>query len=270
MEQEGPETGPGKLVESGTVGQPVVQGGDHTIENNGAAERDLTGRKDPAGKMEPAGEQDPIRVKGHFREKEPRKDTGREEERVPAEENESGRVKEDSFGEKKDRKDANRADEKDPAREKWSEEENLKGPLPGNVPALMPGNDTIGPDATVPPRGKTKKTRIRKKPVTPRPITEVHRKTEIFGASGNSFPEPAQIRRHTERNLKDPGFGIPYIAAEKAIHDLVCSLVEREDRMNAGIMLDIKFMQEDIGLLQDQVYKLKTTKGGAAAAGEKK
>ena len=60
-------------------------------------------------------------------------------------------------------------------------------------------------------------------------------------------------------------------AAEKALQDLVCSLVERQDRVNAGIALDIHVMQEDIGILQDQVYKLKTMKGGAAAAaGEKK
>ena len=89
--------------------------------------------------------------------------------------------------------------------------------------------------------------------------------------SAKSFPEePAQVRRRTERNLKDPEFGIPCAAAEKAVQDLVCSLVERQDRMNAGIALDIHVMQEDIGILQDQVYKLKTMKSGAAAAGEKK
>ena len=82
--------------------------------------------------------------------------------------------------------------------------------------------------------------------------------------------EPAKVRRRTERNLKAE-FGLPYIAAEKALQDLVCSLVERQDRVNAGIALDIHVMQEDIGILQDQVYKLKTMKGGAAAAaGEKK
>jgi hypothetical protein len=45
--------------------------------------------------------------------------------------------------------------------------------------------------------------------------------------------------------------------------------MERQDRMNADIFLEINSMQEDIGMLKDLVYKLRTTKGGTAA-GEKK
>ncbi len=89
--------------------------------------------------------------------------------------------------------------------------------------------------------------------------------------SAKSFPtDPAEIRRRTERDLKNPEFGIPYAVTEKAVRDLVCSLVERQDRMVAGITLDINCMQQDIGMLKDQVYALKTTKSGPAAAGEKK
>ncbi len=53
------------------------------------------------------------------------------------------------------------------------------------------------------------------------------------------------------------------------MRDLVCSLVEREDRIHEGMLLDINCMQQDIGMLKDQVYALKTMKSGAAA-GEKK
>jgi len=167
--------------------------------------------------------------------------------------------------------DKERTDEKECTEDiEHTTEKERAGQHPGTVPILMPGVDQLAPDVTVLLKGTGKKTRIRKKPVNPRPITEVHRKTELFGTSAKPFPEePAQVRRRTERNLKAE-LGIPYIAAEKAVRDLVCSLVERQDRMNAGIALDIHYMQEDIGILQDQVYKLKTMKSGAAAAGEKK
>jgi hypothetical protein len=149
-------------------------------------------------------------------------------------------------------------------------EKHHAGPHPGNIPILLPGIDQVWPDATVPLKGTGKKNRTKKKPVTARLATEVHRKTELQGMSTKSFPEePAQVRRRTEQNLRNSEFGIPYAATEKAVRDLVCSLVERQDRMNAGIILDIHFMQEDIGILQDQVYKLKTVKS-SVAAGEKK
>ena len=234
MEPEGPEIGPDTQADTGTVGQPIVQGENRANGEKDTEEKDLTGKMDPLEEKEPAGILEHTREKEHC---------------------ENGEI----------------TGEMDPAEEKWSEKEHHTGPHPGDVPIPVPGIDRDLPDATVPPGKAGKKKRIPKKPVKPRPITDVHRKTEIFGASGNSFPEPAQVRRHTERNLKDPGFGIPYIAAEKVIHDLVCSLVERQDRISAGIMLDIKFMQEDIGILQDQMYKLKIVKGSAAsAAGEKK
>jgi len=82
--------------------------------------------------------------------------------------------------------------------------------------------------------------------------------------------DPAQIRKRTERDLKSPGFDIPYAKTEKAVRDLVCSLLERQDRMNADLFLEINAMQEDIGMLKDQVYKLKSMKTSPAAAGAKK
>jgi hypothetical protein len=188
-----------------------------------------------------------------------------------AEKNESCRVKKDPPGEKEHLKDTDSMGGKDVAEKNWSEKEHYGGPPPGNVPIPVPDGDPGEHSAGVASPGTGKKTRVKKKPVNPGPVTDVHRKTEIFGMAGTSFPEePARVRRRTERCLKDPGFGISYAQAEKAMQDLVCSLVERQDRMNAGILLDIKFMQEDIGILQDQLYTLKTRKSGSAAAGEKK
>ena len=81
--------------------------------------------------------------------------------------------------------------------------------------------------------------------------------------------DPAQIRRRTERDLKDAGSEIPYARTEKAVRDLVCSLIERQDRMNRDIFLEINTMQEDIGILKDQVFKLKTMKNSTAPGSKK-
>jgi hypothetical protein len=39
--------------------------------------------------------------------------------------------------------------------------------------------------------------------------------------------------------------------------------------MNTDLFLEINSMQEDIGMLKDQVYKLKTMKSGPAAGAKK-
>jgi hypothetical protein len=77
------------------------------------------------------------------------------------------------------------------------------------------------------------------------------------------------IRKRTERDLRLPGAEVPCLKTEKAIRDLVCSLMERQDRMNESIFLEINSMNEDIGMLKDQVYKLRRTKSGTAS-GERK
>jgi hypothetical protein len=151
-----------------------------------------------------------------------------------------------------------------------TEEKEQAGQPPRTITGGMPGTDQVGPDATVTRKKAGKKRGTEKKPGIAHPVTEVYRKTEMFGMSTKSFPEePAHVRRRTEQNIKNPEFGIPYAATEKAVRDLVCSLVERQDRMNAGLFLDINCMQEDIGMLKDQVYKLKITNSGPIV-GERK
>jgi len=115
-----------------------------------------------------------------------------------------------------------------------------------------------------------KKAGTDKNPVIPHPVIEVKRKTEMLGLFTKSSHEgPTQVRKRTERDLKDPEFGIPYAATEKAVRDLVCSLMERQDRMNADIFLEINSMNEDIAMLKDQVYKIRITKSGTAAGAKK-
>ena len=118
-----------------------------------------------------------------------------------------------------------------------------------------------GPDESLQETGTKGSTD--KKPVITPPVIEVERKTELQGMSAKPCPDnQAKIRRRTERDLKDADADIPYAKTEKAVRDLVCSLIERQDRMNIDIFLEINNMQEDIGMLKDQVYKLKLMKTG--------
>jgi hypothetical protein len=138
--------------------------------------------------------------------------------------------------------------------------------LPGGIPAAA--NVGMGEAA---PRDETrKKGDTDKKPVIEHPVIEVVRKTELQGMSAKPSPDnQAQIRRRTERDLKDADADIPYAKTERAVRDLVCSLIERQDRMNIDIFLEINTMQEDIGMLKDQVYKLKIMKTRPAAGAKK-
>jgi hypothetical protein len=133
------------------------------------------------------------------------------------------------------------------------------------VPGGMPAAKKVGTAQAAPPNETRKKSDTDKKPVF-----GVERKTELRGMSAQpSHEDPAQIRRRTERDLKDADAGIPYAKTEKAVRDLVCSLIERQDRMNINIFLEINCMQEDIGMLKDQVYNLKIRKTGPAAGAKK-
>jgi len=142
-------------------------------------------------------------------------------------------------------------------------------------PVTLPGGltgaaqDGPGPDAM--PQETGKNLMKNTKPVNTRPAVEVDRKTELQGMYTKASPgDPAQVRKRTERDLRSPGFDIPYAKTERAVRDLVCSLLERQDRMNADLFLEINAMQEDIGMLKDQVYKLRIMKTSPSPAGAKK
>jgi len=58
-------------------------------------------------------------------------------------------------------------------------------------------------------------------------------------------------RKRTERDLHFPDAEVPYIKTEHAIRDLVCSLMERQDRMNETIFLkinDLEYRVDDLEL----------------------
>jgi len=57
------------------------------------------------------------------------------------------------------------------------------------------------------------------------------------------------IRKNTEDDLHEKNPEIPYVTAEHAIRDLVCSLMERQDRMNEEILtrvIDLQYRMDDL------------------------
>jgi len=78
----------------------------------------------------------------------------------------------------------------------------------------------------------------------------VERKTGLRGqAIAPSWAASASIRKRTEHDIREPNAEIPYYKAEKANRDLVCSLIERQDRMIEELFLvinDLKYRLEDV------------------------
>jgi len=78
----------------------------------------------------------------------------------------------------------------------------------------------------------------------------VERKTELRGLDIGATRQPkSTIRRQTEQDLYCPDPEVTYVKAERANHDLVCTLMERQDRMNEAIFLkinDFGYRLEDV------------------------
>ena len=64
------------------------------------------------------------------------------------------------------------------------------------------------------------------------------------------------IRKRTERDLRLPDAEIPYGKTEKAVRDLVCSLMERQDRMNEAIFLKLIDLEYRVDDSENQVGDL--------------
>lgn len=78
----------------------------------------------------------------------------------------------------------------------------------------------------------------------------VQRKTCLRGQSIDPPRYSKQtIRRQTEKDLEENDPDIPYIAWEKATKDLICSLIERQDRLTRNFLLrvgDLEYRIEDL------------------------
>jgi hypothetical protein len=95
-----------------------------------------------------------------------------------------------------------------------------------------------------------------------RPTTSprlVERVTALRGLSIVRPPEPkSALRRQTQRDIYGKDAEVPYVKFEAATRDLVCSLMERQDRMNEEIFYKIN----DLVYRVDDIEQDRTGEGG--------
>ena len=93
----------------------------------------------------------------------------------------------------------------------------------------------------------------------------VERATALRGLSISSAKDSKSIyRKQTERDLRVPYAEVPCIKTEHAIRDLVCSLMERQDRMNETIFLklnDLEYRVDDLKLYKSSRMTKQPGKG---------
>ena len=92
---------------------------------------------------------------------------------------------------------------------------------------------------------------VREEQNTSRPVPRLaERKTELRGLGIAPLREKkSTTRRRTEQDLFGPDPEVPYARFETAVRALVCSLMERQDRMNEEIF----FKLNDLGYRQDDL-----------------
>ncbi|MDO9034222.1 MAG: hypothetical protein Q7U51_03340 [Methanoregula sp.] len=84
----------------------------------------------------------------------------------------------------------------------------------------------------------------------------VNRKTGLRGQDiGASRESKSTIRKRTEQDIYSPDPEVTYVKAERANRDLVCTLMERQDRMNEEIFLkinDLGYRMEDLEMWREE------------------
>jgi hypothetical protein len=130
-------------------------------------------------------------------------------------------------------------------------ENNEENRIPGPAGAREQGT---GKDPTDPGKGRPLK---RTRPA-PRLVERV---TALRGLSIARPPEPKIIRRRqTQMDICQKDAEVPYVKFEAATRDLVCSLMERQDRMNEEIFCKIN----------DLVYRVEDFEQDRTGEGERK
>lgn len=90
----------------------------------------------------------------------------------------------------------------------------------------------------------------------------VQRKTALRGLAIAPGRMPSNtVRKNTESDLNEKDPEIPYGKMERAIRDLVCSLMERQDRMNEEILrqvIDLQYRMDDLENAVPARRKMKT------------
>ncbi len=87
--------------------------------------------------------------------------------------------------------------------------------------------------------------------VVKKPVKQVERRTGLRGQAIAPGKNPKNRRQAVCRELMENDSDIPYAAAEMANRDLICSLIERQDRAIEGVLLLITDMQYRLDDLED-------------------
>jgi hypothetical protein len=116
------------------------------------------------------------------------------------------------------------------------------------------GEEGIGPNS---PAAQEPRMALRKNYV-PRLVERV---TALRGQSIGRPPEPKSVRRRrTLQDICSRDPEIPYVKFEMILRDLVCSLMERQDRMNEEIFYKINDLTYRIEDLEED----RTAAGGSS------
>lgn len=77
----------------------------------------------------------------------------------------------------------------------------------------------------------------------------VERRSGLRGLGiGSVRPPKNAVRKNTEDDLRERDPDIPYLKFETVLRDLVCSLIERQDRMNEELLqriIDLQYRMDD-------------------------
>jgi hypothetical protein len=143
-----------------------------------------------------------------------------------------------------------------------------KGPVPAQLPA--PGNDEHRwmqehekpvqyPAGQSPGPGNVRS--VHSPAGKPR-LKRVERKTYLRGQSIDPpWQSKQSVRRQTERNLNDNDSDIPYTVWEKATRSIVCSLIERQDRLFEQFLLLVNDLQYRVDDIEQDLEEIMQKKG---------
>lgn len=78
------------------------------------------------------------------------------------------------------------------------------------------------------------------------PKTGVFRKTELHGTvPAQTRAEQERVRSRTQKNLRSPDSDVAYVPFDTAFRDLICSVIQRQDRIREELlMLDADLRQQ--------------------------
>ena len=90
-----------------------------------------------------------------------------------------------------------------------------------------------------------------------RPVKAVFRKTELHGTLGPSTPDAKKkARKRTLHRLNNPDEEVTYQQFESVFRHFICSLMERQERLNEEQFLHVAELEQHIDALERRLETL--------------